>query len=1025
MGCISREGGVRVGAGGRRGRTVRARGQGAPLVARAAALAAGVDLDPSHFSLAHPRPDAPPPTHTQSRKAKPGAPPTPHAAVGANNHHHGLGRDSMASTWAGSQDGSLAGGGGQRPGSRSDTTLGGGAGWDGGRGLARQSSVARQPLASGEWVSRKRDWGGGRAGSGVHQTGWFGRGGRAPTLDDSASGGPPLPPHIILPNERGYRECLWREGGEERRETKETKKRGGPRAFHPAPPSISTPCPSHPFALAPLVYWFLLTLLAALWTGIIDPYVVAFSASPGLYPYTDAQAWISYAITAVFCADVAVRFRLAYVDEATGDLVTRGPAIARHYARGMLAVDLLAAIPFDWIVLAFVSPTGQDSPAARYLTLLGLLRLLRLYRVRLALVAAEANLAISLLGSTIVRNLAFVFYLAHWAACGFYFCARMAGFSPATWVGRGAGGLVGASTSDRYVSFGLMGMEGGHMSGYPQPGRQARRRRWTTGAGFCRNKKTHPPTPIFTQLASLYWAVTVFTTTGFGDLVAVSRAETVWTILYMLSALVLGTYVSFVGARKREGRGESARGAGRLRMDALSLSLPLFSPPPLLPLYSLSSLKQIVGTTTLLLIKGDEAKGRYRDQASALKAYSHLNGLPPPLELAMYEHLRLAHANADIADEVVLGSLPATLRRRALRHLYAAPLKTCYLFSGGRQRFLDALLSASEVELLMAGVDVISDGDHVPDLMVCVSGTLELTLPGLAEGGEDLPLMGAGAGARSVAAASGPDPNRSVRLGVRRHLGAGDPVGEISFFTDVPHCGTARTASVARLLVIPRVAWDRISADFPLGTRTVLDNLRSRAQEMVDGEFRGAAGRALLAAAPPGIAHAQASAEAGRGVGGGRGGGAGAGRGAAAAAATAAASGGTSMSALQERVLSDLLRVQALAATVLAKSDERRTQAFLGAASRGDLTTVRVMLQQRFEVDSVDYDGRCALSLAAAKVWRERGRVGAHPRCAHPLQKPLSLHSLLFPLSPPVHRTTSTSWSCSWPPRPTPTWWTT
>jgi len=668
-------------------------------------------------------------------------------------------------------------------------------------------------------VSRKRDWGGGKAGV---QGGWFGwSGGRSHGGGDESLNGssPPVPPHIILPNERGY------------------------------------------------LYWFVLTLVAACASAISDPYCIAFSKHPGLFPWNDAQAALSFAITAVFLADVAVRFRLAYVDAVSGDLVTHGPAIARHYARGLLAIDLLAAIPFDWIVIAFVSPSGADTPVARYLTLLGLFRLLRLYRVRLALIAAEANLAISLLGSTIVRNLAFVFYLAHWAACGFYFCARMAGFGPATWVGKGVAGLVGASTSDRY-------------------------------------------------LASLYWAVTVFTTTGFGDLVAVNRAETVWTILYMLAALVLGTY--------------------------------------------------IVGTTTLLLIKGDEAKGRYRDQASALKAYSHLNGLPPPLELAMREHLRLAHANADIADEVVLGSLPATLRRRALRHLYAAPLKVCYLFSGGRQRFLDALLSASEVELLMAGVDVISDGDHVPDLIICVSGALELTLPGVAEGGEDLPLVGTGAGVAAARAGSaGPDPNRSVRLGVRRHLGAGDPVGEISFFTDVPHCGTARTSSVARLLVIPRAAWDRISVEFPLGTRTVLDNLRGRAQEMVDGEFRGAAGRALLVAAPPGIAHAQASAEAGRG------GGAMTGTGGAGNSVGAGA-----MSALQERVLSDLLRVRALAATVLAKSDERRTQAFLGAASRGDLTTVRTMLQQGFDVDSVDYDGRCALSLAAAKVREIYARCG-------------------------------------------------
>lgn len=104
---------------------------------------------------------------------------------------------------------------------------GGGAGYEG-AGLHRTSSIARQPIASGQWVSRKRDWwsaggaGAGGGGGGKHGGGAWG--------DDStsAAGHPPLPPHIILPNEKAY------------------------------------------------LYWFLATLAAALWTGIFDPCVSIF-----------------------------------------------------------------------------------------------------------------------------------------------------------------------------------------------------------------------------------------------------------------------------------------------------------------------------------------------------------------------------------------------------------------------------------------------------------------------------------------------------------------------------------------------------------------------------------------------------------------------------------------------------------------------------------------------------------------------------------------------------------------------------
>lgn len=36
--------------------------------------------------------------------------------------------------------------------------------------------------------------------------------------------------------------------------------------------------------------WFLVTLFGAVWTGVFQPYVIAFSRHPGLYPYNDAQA---------------------------------------------------------------------------------------------------------------------------------------------------------------------------------------------------------------------------------------------------------------------------------------------------------------------------------------------------------------------------------------------------------------------------------------------------------------------------------------------------------------------------------------------------------------------------------------------------------------------------------------------------------------------------------------------------------------------------------------------------------------
>lgn len=158
-----------------------------------------------------------------------------------------------------------------------------------------------------------------------------------------------------------------------------------------------------------------------------------------------------------------------------------------------------------------------------------------------------------------------------------------------------------------------------------------------------------------------------------------------------------------------------------------------------------------------------------------------------------------------------------------------------------------------------------------------------------------------------------------------------------------------------------------ISRDFPLGTRAVLENLRKRAAAVVDAAFGGdqlAAAAATAQAQQASQALDPSSSAAGGPT-------AAAPKGAAAAAATAGAGGSQWLSASQERTLADSLRIKALASSALARTDERRTSEFFSAASRGDATTVRLMLNQNFNANAADYDGRNALMLAIAKGHRE------------------------------------------------------
>ena len=72
---------------------------------------------------------------------------------------------------------------------------------------------------------------------------------------------------------------------------------------------------------------------------------------------------------------------MAYYDDDSV-LVTDRRLIARKYAQWRLWVDLATTIPFDWIVLLAGGLNQSSSVEARNISLLRLLRLGRVYRLK-------------------------------------------------------------------------------------------------------------------------------------------------------------------------------------------------------------------------------------------------------------------------------------------------------------------------------------------------------------------------------------------------------------------------------------------------------------------------------------------------------------------------------------------------------------------------------------------------------------------------------------------------------------------
>ena len=125
--------------------------------------------------------------------------------------------------------------------------------------------------------------------------------------------------------------------------------------------------------------WFGITVAFALLTVFVEMYAIGFYPGGGLPPQ-DAGSIIEYSFTAVFVIDILVTFNLAFQDESDILIFDRWK-IAKNYLKFWFWVDLIGVFPFYYSILAIMGDIGVDNQTTRYLQIVKLLRLVRLYRI--------------------------------------------------------------------------------------------------------------------------------------------------------------------------------------------------------------------------------------------------------------------------------------------------------------------------------------------------------------------------------------------------------------------------------------------------------------------------------------------------------------------------------------------------------------------------------------------------------------------------------------------------------------------
>ncbi|KAL6609939.1 hypothetical protein ACP70R_039908 [Stipagrostis hirtigluma subsp. patula] len=229
---------------------------------------------------------------------------------------------------------------------------------------------------------------------------------------------------------------------------------------------------------------FMVVLVA--YSAWVYPFEVAFmNASPkGGLEVADIVVDIFFAV------DIVLTFFLAYIDSRTQLLVRDRKKITLRYLSTFFIMDVASTIPFQGLAYLI---TGEVREEVAF-SLLGVLRLWRLRKVKQFFTRLEKDIRFSYFWIRCARLVAVTLFLVHCAGCLYYLIADRNPHREKTWIGAVIPNFRQASLRIRYIS-------------------------------------------------AIYWSITTMTTVGYGDLHAENTVEMVFNIFYMLFNLGLTAYL--------------------------------------------------------------------------------------------------------------------------------------------------------------------------------------------------------------------------------------------------------------------------------------------------------------------------------------------------------------------------------------------------------------------------------------------------------------------------------------------------
>jgi len=325
-----------------------------------------------------------------------------------------------------------------------------------------------------------------------------------------------------------------------------------------------------------------------------------------------------YPIDAFFYVDIIMTFFVTVPHH--GLTVTDPKIIASKYLRYYFLWDILSVFPFEAVI------PNDDGTYEEFLQMFSLLRLRRFFPLLLKM---EKSHFFSYTAVSFFKYFMMAVYNVHWSACIFWQLARIHDFDDTTWVFNNNFGLENENISTQYAT-------------------------------------------------SLYWAVTTFTTVGYGDISPQNNDERAYVIIYMMMNLGMTAY--------------------------------------------------LIGNMTALVSKDDSRTALFRDHLDDVSKFMKQNNVHSELRTQVIQFIQLQNKMKLKRGTTAMDTLPPAIRLPIRLRQYEDIVGNLDIFHDTSAQFLERILGHVSEELYMKGMRIVNSGDYGSPLYIVREGECEILL---------------------------------------------------------------------------------------------------------------------------------------------------------------------------------------------------------------------------------------------------------------------------------------------------------